>query len=186
MERITLEGRPSAAAAWLLAIRPKTLPAAVAPVLVGCAVAAREGAFAPATALAALVVALLLQIAANLANDVYDFRRGADTGERVGPVRVTHAGLVSARQMMVATALTVAAAIVVGLYLVAQGGWPILLLGFLAVVSAIAYTGGPAPLGYLGLGEAFVFLFFGFAAVAGTAYVQTRAVTPLALLASVP
>ncbi|HET7094579.1 MAG TPA: 1,4-dihydroxy-2-naphthoate octaprenyltransferase, partial [Thermomicrobiales bacterium] len=186
MERITLEGRPSAAAAWLLAIRPKTLPAAVAPVIVGCAVAAREGAFALATAVAALAVALLLQIAANLANDVYDYQRGADTGERVGPVRVTHAGLISPQQMMAATAASIALAIVVGLYLVAQGGWPILLLGLLAIVSAVAYTGGPAPLGYLGLGEAFVFLFFGFAAVAGTAYVQTRLVTPLALLASVP
>ncbi|HET7092335.1 MAG TPA: 1,4-dihydroxy-2-naphthoate octaprenyltransferase, partial [Thermomicrobiales bacterium] len=122
----------------------------------------------------------------NLANDVYDFQRGADTGERVGPVRVTHAGLISAQQMMAATAATIALAVVAGLYLVAQGGWPILLLGLLAIVSAVAYTGGPAPLGYLGLGEAFVFLFFGFAAVAGTAYVQTRVLTPLALLASVP
>jgi 1,4-dihydroxy-2-naphthoate octaprenyltransferase len=186
MERIALDRPPSTAEAWLLAIRPKTLPAAVAGVVVGCAVAAREGGFAPPIALAALAVALLLQIAANLANDVYDFQRGADTNARVGPVRVTHAGLLSPRQVMGATALTIAAAIAVGLYLVAQGGWPIFLLGLLAVVSAVAYTAGPAPLGYLGLGEAFVFLFFGFAAVAGTAYVQTRTLTPFALMASVP
>jgi 1,4-dihydroxy-2-naphthoate polyprenyltransferase len=186
MKRIALDRPPSTAEAWLLAIRPKTLPAAVAGVVVGCAVSAREGGFAPPIALAALAVALLLQIAANLANDVYDFQRGADTNARVGPVRVTHAGLLSPRQVMGATALTIAAAIAVGLYLVAQGGWPIFLLGLLAVVSAVAYTAGPAPLGYLGLGEAFVFLFFGFAAVAGTAYVQTRTLTPLALMASVP
>ncbi len=186
MERITLDQPLSPAGVWLLAIRPKTLPAAVAPVIVGCAVAAREGKFVPLTALAALAVALLLQIAANLANDVYDHQRGADSSQRIGPVRVTNAGLVSPRQMMAATALTIALAIGIGLYLVAQGGWPIFLLGLLAVISAVAYTGGPAPLGYLGLGEAFVFLFFGFAAVAGTAYVQTRALTPLALVASVP
>lgn len=172
--------------AWLLAIRPKTLPAAVAPVVVGTAVAMREGGFAPAAALVALFVALLLQIAANLANDLFDFRRGADTAERLGPTRVTQSGLLSPGQVAAGTAVVLALAIAGGLSLVWRGGWPIFLLGLLALVSAVAYTGGPAPLAYLGLGEPFVFLFFGFAGVAGTAYVQTGSLTPLALLASVP
>ena len=178
--------RPSPFGAWWLAIRPKTLPAAVAPVLVGSAVAWREGGFVLAVALAAAGVALLLQIAANLANDYYDFRKGADTGDRVGPTRVTQGGLISPRSVLAATVAVLVVAGLLGLVLVARGGWPIFLLGLAAVVSAVAYTGGPAPLGYLGLGEVFVFLFFGLAGVAGTAYVQTLRLTPLAVLASVP
>ena len=178
--------RPSPFGAWWLAIRPKTLPAAVAPVLVGSAVAWREGGFVLAVALAAAGVALLLQIAANLANDYYDFRKGADTGDRVGPTRVTQGGLISPRSVLDATVAVLALAVLLGLVLVARGGWPILLLGLAAVVSAVAYTGGPAPLGYLGLGEVFVFIFFGLAGVTGTAYVQTLRLTPLALDASVP
>jgi 1,4-dihydroxy-2-naphthoate octaprenyltransferase len=162
------------------------LPAAVAPILVGSAVAWREGGFHGPTALVAVAVALLLQIGSNLANDVLDFRRGADTADRLGPTRVTQGGLLSTRQVGFATAIVLGLAMVSGLYLVWRGGWPILLLGLAALVAAVAYTGGPAPLGYLGLGEAFVFLFFGLAGVAGSAYVQTGAVTPLALWASVP
>lgn len=178
--------RPSPVALWLLAVRPKTLPAAVAPVVVGVAVAVDGGGFAPWAAGAALAVALLLQIAANLANDVFDFKRGADTGARLGPARVTQQGLIPPRRVLAATWLVLALATVAGLYLVWRGGWPILLLGLLALASAVAYTGGPAPLGYLGLGDLFAFLFFGPVAVAGTAYVQTRHLTPLALLASIP
>ena len=171
---------------WILAIRPATLTAAVAPVLVGSAVAARAGGFRLAPAAAALTGALLLQIAANLANDVDDFERGADTAARQGPTRVTQSGLLSARQVRAAEWLAFALAALVGCYLVAVAGWPIALLGVAAIGAAWAYTGGPWPLGYHGLGDVCVFLFFGVAAVVGTAYVQTRAVDGLALLAAVP
>ncbi|CAA9542043.1 MAG: 1,4-dihydroxy-2-naphthoate polyprenyltransferase [uncultured Thermomicrobiales bacterium] len=183
---VTRRGVPSARAAWLLAARPKTLPAAVAPVLVGTAVAIAEDGFVPLAALAALAVALLLQIAANLANDVFDFRRGADTAARLGPTRVTQSGLIAPGLVLAATAVVLAAAALCGLYLIGRGGWPIALLGLLALVSAVAYTGGPAPLGYLGLGDVFVFGFFGLVAVAGTAFVQTGRLSPLALAAAVP
>ena len=178
--------RPSSARVWLLAARPKTLPAAVAPVVVGTAVAIAEDGFAPLAAAAALVVALLLQIGANLANDLFDFRRGADTAARLGPVRVTQSGLIAPERVMLATGVVLAGAALAGLYLVWRGGWPIAVLGVLAILSALAYTGGPLPLGYVGLGEAFVFLFFGAVAVAGTAYVQTGRLTGLAVIAAVP
>jgi 1,4-dihydroxy-2-naphthoate octaprenyltransferase len=170
---------------WLHAIRPKTLFASVAPILVGSAVAQHESGFHFGAAIVALVVALLLQIIANLANDYFDFRRGADE-HRDGPLRVMQAGLVSARQMQIAIGLTVVLAIAGGLYLVARGGWPIFLLGLAAVVCAVAYTGGPWPLGYHGLGDLFVFIFFGLVGVAGSAYVQTRDLTWFAIIASLP
>ena len=172
--------------AWLLAARPKTLPAAVAPVLVGCAVARAEGAFDIGAAIAAFAVALLLQIAANLANDVADYRRGADTADRLGPPRATQRGLISAERMTAATAIVLALAAVPGLYLIWRGGLALAVLGILAMLAAVAYTAGPKPFGYLGLGELFVFLFFGPVAVAGTAYVMTGRVSPLALAASLP
>ena len=175
----------SALQIWLLAIRPKILPASIAPILVGSAVAWREDGFHLLAALASLIVAVLLQILSNLANDYFDFRKGADE-HRVGPLRVMQAGLVSARQMQVAIGLTAALAIAGGLYLVARGGWPIFIIGLLAVICAVAYTGGPFPLGYYGLGDLFVFLFFGLVGVAGSAYVQTRELTWLAILAAVP
>jgi len=178
--------RPSSARAWYLAVRPKTLPAAVAPVVVGIAVAIAEEGFAPLAAVAACVVALLLQIGANLANDVFDFRRGADTAARLGPVRVTQSGLISPGRVLAGTGVVLGAAALAGSYLVWRGGWPIALLGVLAILSALAYTGGPWPLGYLGLGELFVFLFFGVVAVAGTVYVQTGHLTGQAIAAAVP
>jgi 1,4-dihydroxy-2-naphthoate octaprenyltransferase len=171
---------------WFIAARPKTLPAAVAPVIVGTAVAVAEGGFAPLAALAAVAVALLLQVAANFSNDVFDFRRGADTQQRLGPARVVQQGLIPPERVIVATGLVIGLSMLAGLYLVWRGGWPILVLGLLAILSSVAYTGGPAPLGYLGLGDIFVFAFFGLVAVAGTAYVQTRDLTNLALLAAVP
>ena len=170
---------------WLLAIRPRTLPAAVAPIVVGTAVAMREDGFHALAALVALVVALLLQIAANLANDVFDFRRGADR-TRLGPTRVTQSGLIAPGRVLRTTGLVVVAAILGGLYLVWRGGWPILVVGLLAVIAAVAYTGGPFPLGYHGLGDPFAFLFFGPIGVAGSAYVQTNELTWLGVLASVP
>jgi 1,4-dihydroxy-2-naphthoate octaprenyltransferase len=178
--------RPSSLLVWLLATRPKTLPASIAPILVGSAVALHEGGFHAVTAMVALLTALLLQIAANLANDALDFRRGADTATRTGPTRIVASGFVTAEAVLRATVLVLALATLSGLYLVWRGGWPFLLLGILALICAVAYTGGPWPLAYLGLGEVFVFIFFGPIAVTGTAYLQTLEVTALSLAASIP
>src|SRR5215211_3094152 len=172
--------------AWLLATRPKTLPAAISPVLVGCAVAWAEGGFDLVSALAALSVALLLQIGANLANDVADFQRGADTQARLGPLRVTQGGLIPPRQIAMATVAVLIAAVVPGLYLVWRGGPILAVLGLIAIAAAVTYTAGPKPFGYLGLGELFVFFFFGPVAVVGSAFVMTHHITRLALLASIP
>jgi 1,4-dihydroxy-2-naphthoate octaprenyltransferase len=149
-------------------------------------VAVGEGVFVLLPALAALTVALLLQVASNLANDLFDFRSGADTSDRVGPPRAAALGLLSQRELVAGTGVVVGLAGLVGLYLVSVGGWPILALGALAIVSAVAYTGGPWPYGYRGLGEVFVFAFFGPVAVVGTTYLQTLTLEPLALAASVP
>ena len=172
--------------AWFIAIRPPTLPAAVAPVLVGLGVTLGRSEFRPLPAAAALAVALLLQVAANTANDVFDFRAGADTADRLGPPRVAALGLLSERELVAGTALALGLAGLVGLYLAIVGGLPILVLGVLAIGSALAYTGGPWPYGYRGLGEVFVFAFFGPVAVVGTAYLQTGQPEPLALAAAVP
>lgn len=171
---------------WLLAARPKTLPAAAAPVVVGAALALSEDVFSPGPALAALLAALLLQIGANLANDVFDYKKGADTGARLGPLRVTQAGLLSPEQVLLATGITFGLAALIGLYLIVVGGWPIALIGLLSIAAGLAYTGGPFPLGYNGLGDVFVFLFFGLAAVCGTYYVQAGTVSPAAWWAAGP
>ncbi len=164
----------------------RTLPAAAAPVLVGTGAAIGTGDFAPLPALAALVGALLLQVGANFANDLFDFERGADTAARLGPIRVTQAGLLTPRQVRAGMAVVFGAAALVGGYLVAIGGWPVLLIGLTAILAALAYTGGPFPLGYHGLGELFVFLFFGLAAVCGTYAVQAGTVRAVAWWAAVP
>lgn len=171
---------------WWLAIRPRTLPAAAAPVIVGSALAFNDGAFQFLPALAALLAALLLQIGANLANDVFDFKKGADTADRLGPPRVTQMGLLTPNQVLLGMSLVLSLAALIGLYLVILGGWTILVIGVLAILCAIAYTGGPFPLGYYGLGELFVLLFFGLAAVCGTYYVQAGKVTGLAFLSALP
>ena len=171
---------------WLLAVRPKTLPAAAGPVIVGTAAAFSEGAFRPGPATAALAGALLLQIGSNLANDVFDYKKGADTPGRLGPLRVTQSGLLTPGQVTTGLVLTLALAALIGVYLILEGGWPILVVGVLSIVSAVAYTGGPFPLGYHGLGDLFVFLFFGLAAVGGTYYVQAGEVSPLAWWSTVP
>ena len=179
--------RPSTLSIWVHAARPNTLPAAAAGVVVGLGAALRAGAsFRLDTALGCLAVALLLQIVANFANDLSDFRRGADTDARQGPMRVTAAGLVTERQLEIAIAIVIGLAGVVGLYLVAVGGPVLLALGALAIIAALAYTGGPFPYGYKALGEVFVFLFFGLVAVAGTAYLQALSMSWLFLAASVP
>ena len=172
--------------AWLLAIRPRTLPAAAAGVIMGSALAWRDGLFRLDAALACLLAAVLLQIGSNLANDVFDFERGTDTPERLGPVRVTQAGLLTPSQVKIGIAVVFALAALLGLYLAWLGGWPILLIGLAAVLSAIAYTGGPFPLGYYGLGDLFVFIFFGLASVAGTYYVQAGFVSPAAWWMAIP
>lgn len=174
---------PSRAKIWIAAARPRTLPAAVAPVVVGTACAHAAGAVAWGPAIAALVGSLLLQIAANFSNDLFDAQSGADGADRIGPVRAVSAGLISQRAMKIATALTVLAALAVGSYLVALRGWPIVAIGLASILAALAYTGGPWPLGYHGLGDVFVMIFFGFVAVGGTAYVQLGDVPPLALAA---
>jgi 1,4-dihydroxy-2-naphthoate octaprenyltransferase len=158
--------------AWLMAARPKTLTAAIAPVLVGTGLAANHGVTAWLPALAALVGAVLIQIGTNLANDYYDFVRGGDTEERVGPVRVTQAGILPPATVKRGMVATLGAAMAVGVYLVWVGGWPIVVIGLASVACAVLYTGGPFPLAYHGLGDVFVFVFFGLVAVAGTYYVQ--------------
>jgi 1,4-dihydroxy-2-naphthoate octaprenyltransferase len=160
---------------WLLAARPKTLSAAVAPVLVGAGLAAHHATFDALPALAALLGALLIQIGTNFANDYYDFVRGADTAERVGPVRVTQAGLLAPDTVRRAMVLVLAAAMLPGAYLVSVAGWPIVWIGLVSIACAVLYTGGPAPLAYHGLGDVFVFVFFGLVAVGGTYYVQSGA-----------
>jgi 1,4-dihydroxy-2-naphthoate octaprenyltransferase len=178
---------------WLLASRPRTLPAAVVPVAVGAALAHRLGHLAPVPVLAALVGALALQIGCNFANDYFDWKSGADGPDRLGPTRVTSAGLATPGQVVAATALAFSVATLVGLYLAWVGGWPIVLVGVASILAAIAYTGGPYPLGYNGLGEATAFVFFGPVAVLGTAWVQVagrglapEAWAPAALLLSLP
>lgn len=172
--------------AWLLAARPRTLPAAVGPVLVGTALAIADGRFAWGPALACLACALLLQVGSNFANDYFDFFRGADTEERLGPTRVTSAGLLSPAQVRLGIAVVFGVATLIGLYLVWVGGWPVLVTGFAAIVAALLYSGGPLPYGYHGLGELFCFIFFGFAAVVGTYYVQALSAPGYVWLAAVP
>jgi 1,4-dihydroxy-2-naphthoate octaprenyltransferase len=172
--------------AWLLAIRPRTLPAAAAGVIMGSALAWHDGFFRLDASLACLLTALLLQIGSNLANDVFDFERGTDTPERLGPVRVTQAGLLSPSQVKIGMAVVFGLAALFGLYLAWLGGWPIIIIGIAAILSAIAYTGGPFPLGYHGLGDLFVFIFFGLASVAGTYYVQAGSVSAAAWWMTIP
>lgn len=174
---------PSRVSVWIMAARPKTLPAAAAPVLIGAGLGAFHDAFALLPAGAALVGALLIQIATNLANDYYDFARGSDTGARVGPTRVTQAGLLRPEVVRRGMETTLAAAFVVGIYLVWVGGWPVVVIGLASLACAVAYTGGPYPLAYHGLGDLFVFVFFGLVAVAGTYWVQALELIPGALLA---
>lgn len=172
--------------AWIMASRPKTLPAAAAPVIVGSAAAFAAGHFQWIPALAALAGALLLQIGANLANDLFDYKKGVDTAARLGPTRVTQAGLLTPRQVQTGMMVAFGAAALVGVYLILVGGWPILAIGVASILAAIAYTGGPFPYGYHGLGELFVFLFFGLAAVCGTYYVQVGQFSWLALACALP
>jgi 1,4-dihydroxy-2-naphthoate octaprenyltransferase len=172
--------------AWLLAIRPRTLPAAVAPVIVGAAMAFADNGFKIFPALAALLGALLLQIGVNLANDYFDYRKGIDTSDRLGPVRVTQSGLIPPTRVRAGMILVFIIAAAVGLYLVVVGGWPILLVGCAAIIAALSYSGGPYPLASHGLGDLFVFVFFGLVAVCGTYYVQLHQITLVTVLNALP
>lgn len=183
-----MSGRPeeiSPARAWVLAARPKTLTAAVAPVLTGTGLASFHDSLAWLPAGAALLGAILIQIGTNLANDYYDYVRGGDTQERIGPVRVTLAGILAPETVRRGMIATLSAAMLVGVYLVMVAGWPIVWIGLASVACAVLYTGGPFPLAYHGLGDVFVFVFFGLIAVGGTYYVQALAWPPDALLAGV-
>jgi 1,4-dihydroxy-2-naphthoate polyprenyltransferase len=171
---------------WLMAARPRTLPAAVAPVLVGTALAATEGTFKPLTLLAAMLGAVFIQVGTNLSNDYSDARRGADTEDRLGPVRVTAGGLVPPRQVLVATYVAFGAAVIAGAYLIATAGWELLLVGAASILAGVLYTGGPRPYGYEGLGEVFVFLFFGVVAVSGSYFAQVERLTWEAFVLAVP
>lgn len=172
---------------WLTAVRPATLLAAVAPVLVGAAAAGSvEERFRPLVFAATLAAAVLLQIGTNLANDLFDFERGADTAERLGPPRVTQSGLIPPERVRLGMFLAFGAALAIGVYLLFAGGWPILVIGVLSIVAGVAYTGGPWPLGYHGLGDLMVFVFFGLVAVVGTYYLQAETVSATAFLVAVP
>lgn len=163
---------------WLEAARPKTLPAAIIPVLVGTALAGAHRAADPGKAAVCLAFALLVQIGTNFANDYFDFVHGADTPARVGPRRAVAAGLIAPKTMLLATWLVLGVAFLVGLLLVRDGGWILLPVGVVSIACAIAYTGGPFPLGYNGLGDVFVFVFFGLVAVDATFYVQAAGLAP--------
>jgi 1,4-dihydroxy-2-naphthoate polyprenyltransferase len=180
------ETRPSALGSWILAARPKTLSAASVPVLVGSACAFALESFRWGPALAALGGALLLQIGANFANDVYDYEKGADTAERLGPTRAVQAGLITPAAMKRGMYVVFALSLLIGAYLTWVAGPIILAIGLVSIVSAIAYTGGPYPLGYNGLGDVFVFVFFGLVAVCGSVFVQTGDVPALGLWCSLP
>ncbi|MFO1541352.1 MAG: 1,4-dihydroxy-2-naphthoate polyprenyltransferase, partial [Chloroflexota bacterium] len=180
--------RPGPLRTWVLAIRPRTLPAAIAPVCVGLGVTVGSGVpLRVDAAVGCFLVALLLQVLANLVNDLADFRKGADTPDRQGPLRVAAAGLISPRALSVAIALVTLASGAAGLWLVTIGGPVLLVVGAAAILAAFLYTGGPLPYGYRGLGEVFVFLFFGLVAVVGTAYLQSGTMlAPLAWAAAIP
>jgi len=169
-----------------MAARPRTLPAAIAPVLVGTSLAIRNGPFHPLAFVAALLGAVLIQIGTNLSNDYSDARRGADTEDRIGPVRVTAGGLLPPSRVLTATYLTFAGAVLCGVYLIAVAGWLLLAIGAASILAGVLYTGGPRPYGYEGLGELFVFLFFGFVAVTGSYYVQRRTLPWEAFVLAVP
>jgi 1,4-dihydroxy-2-naphthoate polyprenyltransferase len=157
-----------------MAARPRTLPAALAPVLVGTSLAGFDGVFHALRFVAAMLGAIFIQVGTNLSNDYSDARRGADTEDRLGPVRVTAGGLVPPKQVLVATYASFGLAVLAGAYLVAVAGWELLLVGAASILAGVLYTGGPRPYGYEGLGEVFVFLFFGIVAVAGSYFVQVK------------
>ena len=176
----------SATRIWLMAARPRTLPAAIAPVLVGTSLALGAGRFRPLAFAAALLGAVFIQVGTNLSNDYSDARRGADTEDRLGPVRVTAGGLMPPRRVLVGTYVAFGVAVAAGLYLAAVAGWELLVVGAASILAGVLYTGGPRPYGYEGLGEVFVFTFFGLVAVAGSYFVQVEELRWEAVALGVP
>jgi 1,4-dihydroxy-2-naphthoate polyprenyltransferase len=177
---------PSGVKIWLMAARIRTLPASIAPVLVGTALAGYAHVFHPLRFIAALIVAIFIQVGTNLSNDYSDARRGADTEDRLGPVRVTAGGLVPPDQVLRATYVSFGIAVLAGIYLTAVAGWGLLLVGAASILAGVLYTGGPRPYGYEGLGELFVFLFFGLVAVTGSYYVQVEHLSWEAFALAIP
>ena len=174
---------PGAVAVWILAARPKTLWASISPVVIGIAMAFGDGGFHAPAALVALACSVLIQVATNFANDLFDYQKGADTEARQGPMRVTQAGLATPGMMKRGIFVVLTLTLLGGLYLIWRGGWPAALIGIFSVAAGMLYTGGPRPLGYVGLGDLFVLVFFGPVAVAGTYYVQALTVTATVIVA---
>jgi len=174
---------PSRLKVWILASRPKTLWAAIAPVIIGTAMATADDASHWPSAFAALFGAVMIQIGTNFANDYFDYKKGTDTSDRIGPTRVTQAGLVKPETMRRAIVIAFGLALLIGVYLVWRGGWPIVVVGLLSILFGTLYTAGPLPLGYYGLGDIFVFVFFGMVAVCGTYFVQALAIYPETIIA---
>jgi len=183
---LSIEVAPGSVGAWVLAARPATLTAAFAPVAVGTACAWRVGGFRWDAAVAALLGAFLVQIATNFANDMFDFQKGADTEARLGPTRAAQAGLLTLRQLRRGIIVTFALALGTGLYLTWIAGPTVVVIGLASIAAGLAYTGGPFPLAYNGLGDVFVMAFFGFVAVCGTTFVQALTVPEIAWAASIP
>lgn len=179
-------GRASMARIWVMAARVRTLPAAVAPVLVGTSLALGAGEFHALAFVAALLGAVFIQVGTNLSNDYSDARRGADSEDRLGPVRVTAGGLVPPKQVLMATYASFGIAVACGAYLIAVAGWELLAVGAASILAGVLYTGGPRPYGYEGLGELFVFLFFGVVAVTGSYFVQVQQLPWQAFACAVP
>ena len=171
---------------WILASRPKTLPASVMPIFVASAIAIHNKVFKLDAALIAMVCSILIQIGTNFINDLYDFLKGTDTKERVGPTRVLANGLISVKEMRTGIVIVFGLAFLLGLYLVYINDWVVLVIGILSLIAGYAYTAGPYPLAYNGLGDVFVFVFFGFVGTIGTYYVQAHEITPLVFWATVP
>ncbi len=172
--------------AWILASRPKTLLAAFVPVIVGSALAVEENIFVFHYSLIALLCSVLIQVGTNFTNDLYDFLKGADNAHRKGPLRVLAAGLITVNEMKAAIILTFSVTFFLGLYLVYASGWIVLIIGIFSIIAGIAYTAGPYPLAYNGLGDIFVFIFFGIIGTMGTYYLHSREFTPVSFLVSIP
>jgi len=171
---------------WLLASRPKTLPASFVPVMVGSALAISQGKFFLLYSIAALICSVLIQIGTNFTNDLYDYLKGADNEKRKGPMRVLVSGLISVKEMKIGISLVFGLAFLLGLYLVYSSGILILFVGIISIIAGIAYTAGPFPLAYNGLGDLFVFIFFGVVGTMGTFYLHTQEISLLAFIISVP
>lgn len=172
--------------AWILASRPRTLAAAIVPVIIGTSIAIHDGKFNTLSALLAMICALLIQVGTNFVNDLFDFLNGADKEDRLGPQRAVASGIISTKEMRLGIYLTFGLCFLLGLYLVYTAGMFILFIGVISILAGIAYTAGPFPLAYNGLGDIAVFIFFGFVGTVGTYYVQAHEITAMSFWSSVP